>query len=155
MSSEEQVEVPTEEQEEQPQEAGEEELEEVEEEEPLNPETALTSVLRTSLYHDGLARGLNEAVKALDRREAHLCILANSCNEPAYIKLITALCKEHNIPLLKVDDGKQLGEWAGLCKYNAEGKPVKVVGASCIVIKSWGEETPARQYILDIIKGGS
>lgn len=137
--------------EEQPQE--EEELVEEEPEEPLTPETALTGVLKTSLYHDGLARGLNECVKALDRREAHLCILANSCNEPAYVKLITALCKEHNIPLLKVDDGKQLGEWAGLCKYNSEGQPVKVVGASCIVIKSWGEETPARQYILDIIKG--
>lgn len=146
-SSEENVEMPSEEVEQ----VDEEELQ-VEESEPLTPETALTSVLKTSLYHDGLARGLNESVKALDRREAHLCILANSCNEPAYIKLITALCKEHNIPLLKVDDGKQLGEWAGLCKYNAEGKPVKVVGASVIVIKSWGEETAARQYILDIIK---
>jgi len=111
------------------------------------------SVLRTSLFHDGLARGLNESVKALDRREAHLCVLANSCNEPAFVKLISALCKEHSIPLLKVEDGKQLGEWVGLCKFNADGKPVKVVGASVVVIKSWGEETPARQYIMDHIKG--
>lgn len=135
---------------EQTEEYNEEEI--VEESEPLTPETALISVLRTSLHHDGLARGLNESVKALDRREAHLCILANSCNEPAYVKLITALCKEHSIPLLKVDDGKQLGEWAGLCRYNADNQPVKVVGASCVVIKSWGVETPAYNYIMDIIK---
>jgi len=122
--------------------------------EPLDPQTALMQVLRTSLFHDGLARGLNESVKALDRREAHLCVLANSCNEPAFIKLISALCKEHSIPLLKVDDGKQLGEWVGLCKFNADGKAVKVVGASVVVIKSWGEETPARAYIMDHIKGG-
>lgn len=61
---------------------------------PLDPMTALKIVLRTSMFHDGLARGLKEAVKALDRREAHLCVLANSCDEPAYTKLISALCKE-------------------------------------------------------------
>jgi len=120
--------------------------------EPLDPQTALKAVLRTSLFHDGLARGLHESVKALDRREAHLCVLSSGCNEPAYTKLITALCSEHSIPLIKVEEGKVLGEWVGLCKFNSEGKPVKVVGCSCAVIKSWGEETEARQYILDHIK---
>ncbi len=70
--------------------------------EPLDPQSALKAVLRTSLFHDGLARGLHESVKALDRREAHLCVLSSGCNEPAYTKLITALCSEHSIPLIKV-----------------------------------------------------
>ena len=74
----------------------------VEEEAPLDPTSALQKTLRTSLYHDGLARGLHEAVKALDRTEAHLCVLANSCNEPAYKKLIEALCNEHSIPLVNL-----------------------------------------------------
>jgi small subunit ribosomal protein S12e len=120
--------------------------------EPLNPQTALKQVLRTSLFHDGLARGLHEAVKALDRREAHLCILSKSCDEPAYTKLITALCKEHNISLINVEDSNTLGEWAGLCKYNSEGKAVKVVKCSCVVIKSWGEESAARAYLTEHIK---
>jgi small subunit ribosomal protein S12e len=81
-----------------------------------------------------------------------LCILAGNCEEAAYTKLITALCKEHEIPLIKVEDRKTIGEWAGLCIRDAEGKARKVRGASCVVIKSWGEETPARQYILDHIK---
>jgi len=118
-----------------------------EEKVPLDPQSALKIVLKNSLNHDGLARGLHESVKALDRGTAHLCVLSNSCNEPAYSKLITALCKEHTVPLIKVDDSKTLGEWVGLCKYNAENKPVKVVGCSCAVIKSWGEQSEAHLFI--------
>lgn len=66
--------------------------------------------------HDGLARGLREASKALDRRQAHMCVLNEACEEEPYKKLVIALCSEHKIPLIKVPDGKQLGEWAGLCK---------------------------------------
>eukprot|EP00456_Euglypha_rotunda_P060319 TRINITY_DN504_c0_g1_i4.p1 TRINITY_DN504_c0_g1~~TRINITY_DN504_c0_g1_i4.p1 ORF type:complete len:254 (-),score=90.60 TRINITY_DN504_c0_g1_i4:20-667(-) len=117
---------------------------------PLDPLSALKEVLKRSLYHDGLARGLHEAVKALDRNTAHLCVLSGSCNEPAYTKLITALCKEHKIPIIKVEDSKTLGEWAGLCRLNNEGKPVKVVGCSCVVVKTWGEESAARTYIQEI-----
>merc|ERR1712224_764381 len=58
---------------------------------------ALKGVLKLALIHDGLARGLREASKALDR------------------------CQEHKIPLIKVPDGKQLGEWAGLCVLDREG----------------------------------
>jgi len=129
-----------------------EELKAEAEEAPLDPNTALQKVLQTALFHDGLARGLHESVKALDRTEAQLCVLSSSCNEPAYVKLITALCKEHSIDLIKVENSKLLGEWAGLCKHNQEGKPVKVVGCSCVVIKMWGEETAARQYIVDHVK---
>ena len=77
---------------------------------------ALKGVLKLALIHDGLARGLREASKALDRRQAHMCVLNEACEEDAYKKLVVALCSEHKIPLIKVPDGKQLGEWAGLCK---------------------------------------
>lgn len=78
---------------------------------------ALKGVLKLSLMHDGLARGLREASKALDRRQAHMCVLNEACEEEAYKKLVIALCSEHKIPLIKVPDGKQLGEWAGLCTF--------------------------------------
>lgn len=77
---------------------------------------ALKGVLKLALIHDGLARGLREASKALDRRQAHMCVLNEACEEEAYKKLVVALCSEHKIPLIKVPDGKQLGEWAGLCE---------------------------------------
>lgn len=44
-----------------------------------------------------------------------MCVLNEACEEEAYKKLVVALCSEHKIPLIKVPDGKQLGEWAGLC----------------------------------------
>jgi small subunit ribosomal protein S12e len=80
---------------------------------------ALKGVLKLSLIHDGLARGLREASKALDRRQAHMCVLNEACEEEAYKKLVVALCSEHKIPLIKVPDGKQLGEWAGLCTFES------------------------------------
>ena len=70
---------------------------------------ALKGVLKIALMHDGLARGLREASKALDRRQAHMCVLNEACEEEAYKKLVVALCSEHKIPLIKVPDGKELG----------------------------------------------
>lgn len=77
---------------------------------------ALKGALKLALIHDGLARGLREASKALDRRQAHMCVLNEACEEEAYKKLVKALCGEHSIPLIQVGDGKLLGEWAGLCE---------------------------------------
>merc|ERR1711872_700429 len=114
--------------------------------------TALQEVLKTALIHDGLARGLHECAKALDKRQAHLCILANNCDEPMYVKLVEALCAEHGINLLKVDDNKKLGEWSGLCKIDREGKARKVVGCSCVVVKDYGKETQALDVLNEYFK---
>merc|ERR1712141_853103 len=119
---------------------------------PMDVNTALQEVLKNALIHDGLARGLHECAKALDKRQAHLCILANNCDEPMYVKLVEALCAEHCINLIKVDDNKKLGEWAGLCKIDKEGKARKVVGCSCVVVKDYGKETQAHDVINEYFK---
>lgn len=134
---------------------------------------ALKGVLKLALIHDGLARGLREASKALDRRQAHMCVLNEGCEEEAYKKLVVALCGEHNIPLIKVPDGKMLGEWAGLCKLSSlllkgpkiswlmslsigvldrEGNARKVVNCSCVVVRDWGEESQERTILLDYFR---
>merc|ERR1712012_1004354 len=100
---------------------------------------AIQEVLKEALIHDGLARGLRETTKALDKRQAIACILAENCDEENYKKLIKALCMEHGIPLITVDDGQKLGEWAGLCKIDKEGEARKIVRCSCVVIKAWGK----------------
>ncbi|PLB46774.1 hypothetical protein P170DRAFT_477643 [Aspergillus steynii IBT 23096] len=110
---------------------------------------ALKGVLRISLIHDGLARGLREAAKTLDRRQAHMCVLNEGCEEEAYKKLVVALCSEHKIPLIKVPDGKMLGEWVGLCQLDREGNARKVVNCSCVVVKDWGEESQERSVLLN------
>lgn len=58
--------------------------------------------LQRARAHDGLAIGLHEACKALDKRAAHLCVLAEDCTEAAYTRLVEALCSEHGIDLIKV-----------------------------------------------------
>jgi small subunit ribosomal protein S12e len=113
---------------------------------------ALKEVLKTALVHDGLARGLHEAAKALDKRQAHLCVLAKNCDNKDYSKLVEALCAHHQINLMKVEDKLTLGEWAGLCKIDKEGQARKIVGCSCVVVKDYGEEGAALDMILDYFK---
>ena len=131
---------------------------------------SLQEVLKSAARNDGLARGLRgtshhpslslsahmdlrlESVKALDRREAHLCVLASNCDETNYVKLIEALCAEHNINLLRVDDNKKLGEWAGLCKLDKDGKARKVVRCSCCVVRDYGDETHALDQLKEFMK---
>ena len=74
---------------------------------------------------DGVIRGLHEVAKHIDAEKAKICFLATSCNEPAYQKLVKGLCLEKNVPLVEVQDNKLLGEWAGVCKVDADGNPKK------------------------------
>ena len=115
-------------------------------------ETALREVLKNALIGDGLSRGLHETTKALDKRQALLCILAENCDEAAYKKLVEALCQEHQIPLLTVPDNMQLGKYAGLCKLDADGNERKVVRCSSVVIRDWGKEGPAHDFLMNYIK---
>merc|ERR1711955_58718 len=94
----------------------------------MDVNTALPEVLKTALIHDGLARGIREAAKALDKRQAHLCVLANNCDEAMYVKLVEALCAEHQINLIKVE------------------------GCSCVVIKDYGKESQAKDVIEEYFK---
>ncbi|XP_023007085.1 40S ribosomal protein S12-like [Cucurbita maxima] len=115
--------------------------------EPMNIETALQLVLRKSLAHGGLVRGLHESAKAIEKHAAQLCVLGEDCNQPDYVKLVKALCAEHDVNLMTVPSAKTLGEWAGLCKIDSEGKARKVVGCSCVVVKDFGEDHEALHIV--------
>ena len=103
-------------------------------------------------FHLGLVKGLNEVCKALDRKEAVLCVLAENCDDPKYKKLITALAKANSIPVITIENRNDIGEWLGHCKYDKEGKARKVKGTSSVAIKDFGEETAALAFVLNHIK---
>merc|ERR1711937_12197 len=123
-------------------------VEEAVEEVPLDTTSALKQVLKKALCHDGLARGIRECARMLDKRRVHLCILADNCSEPQYKKLISALCTEHSINMMTVPDNTELGEWAGLCKIDAEGNARKVVSCSCVCVTDYGESSEALDFLL-------
>uniref|UniRef100_A0A8C6R479 40S ribosomal protein S12 n=1 Tax=Nannospalax galili TaxID=1026970 RepID=A0A8C6R479_NANGA len=111
----------------------------------MDVNTALQEVLRTTIIHDGLVHGIHEAAKALDKRQAHLCVLASNCEEPIYVKLVEALCAEHQINRIKVDN-KKLGEWVNLWKT------CKVVGCSYVVVKDYGKDSQAKDVMEEYFK---
>ncbi|KAG2619142.1 40S ribosomal protein S12-like [Panicum virgatum] len=120
--------------------------------EPMDLMTALQLVMKKSGAHDGLVKGLREAAKAIEKHAAQLCVLADDCDQPDYVKLVKALCAEHNVHLVTVPSAKTLGEWAGLCKIDSEGKARKVVGCSCVVVKDYGEESEGLNIVQEYVK---
>lgn len=120
----------------------------------ISVEESLRHVLRSSLHADGLSRGLRECVKAMEAKKAKLCVLAESCDEKEYVKLVEALCTEHGISFIKVPDGKQLGEWVGLCKVDKNGAAQKVVSCSCAVIRDYGNSSDSEylNVLMDYFK---
>lgn len=120
--------------------------------EPMDIMTALQLVLRKSRAHGGLSRGLHEGAKVIEKHAAQLCVLAEDCDQPDYVKLVKALCADHNVSLITVPNAKTLGEWAGLCKIDSEGKARKVVGCGCVVVKDYGEETEGLHIVQEYVK---
>ncbi|KAM2620633.1 hypothetical protein TB2_025497 [Malus domestica] len=120
--------------------------------EPMDLLTALQLVLRKSLAHGGLTRGLHEGAKVIEKHAAQLCVVAEDCDQADYVKLVKALCADHNVKLMSIPSAKTLGEWAGLCKIDSEGKARKVVGCSCVVVKDFGEESEGLHVVQEHLK---
>lgn len=121
----------------------------------ITVEQALRDVLKNAVKNDVIARGLRECVKALDRRNAVFCVLSESCNDPAYVKLITALCAENKIYLLKVAESSQLGEWVGFCKIDKNGEVRKVTPCSCVVVREFPDDSVSTRVLLDHLKAAA
>ncbi|KAI1728577.1 ribosomal protein l7Ae/L30e/S12e/Gadd45 family domain-containing protein [Ditylenchus destructor] len=119
---------------------------------PFETLVVLKRVLKSALIADGVARGLNEVARTLDKREAFFCVLAKDCDEASYEKLVRALCFQHEIPIIEMETKAELGESIGQCKYDKEGKARKVVGCSCAVVKNYGRDDDAQQQLEEYFK---
>ena len=78
--------------------------------------------------------------------------LAKDCDNAEYSRLVRALCDEGGVNLVMVDEGKQLGEWAGLCKIDQDGEPKGVVRCSAACVTEFGEDTHALSVLLNYLK---
>eukprot|EP00891_Asterochloris_glomerata_P005421 jgi/Astpho2/5421/fgenesh1_pm.00076_%23_6_t len=118
----------------------------------MDLKSALKAVLKKAQAYDGLARGLHETTRAIEKQQAQLCILADDCDQPDYKKLIEALCSEKSVPLLTVEDRETLGAMSGLCKIDADGEPRKIGKCSSVVITDYGEEGEAHTVLTQHLK---
>ncbi len=120
---------------------------------PLTLDTALEQVIQKAQVHDGLVHGLNEVVKALDRNEAELVLLASDCQEDKYKKLVSAFAEQNKTPLIEIPKRVTLGEWVGYHKRDEEGNKRKIKGVSSVVIKAYGNtDSEAYAFVQNHIK---
>ena len=116
----------------------------------------LQKILSSADINNNLIRGLRQACKAIEsnfgpdfQKRAALCVLAKDVNDDNYGKLIRALCKDRNVPLLEVDKRVDLGQWSGLCKYD-ETETARNVRPTGVVVVT---EFPADQIAaVEIVK---
>ena len=120
--------------------------------EPEDANAALKIVLRKAQEVGGLVRGLSQTARVLDKGAAHLCVLADDCEHPAYTKLISALARERNIDLICVPERANLGAWCGLIKYAKDKNVKKVIGTSAVAVTNFGERTKALDKLLESFK---
>ncbi|KAK1444229.1 ribosomal protein eL30-like protein [Babesia gibsoni] len=108
------------------------------------PEDPLQRLLNLALANGCLIRGIHQVAKAIESKKAQACVVSQGCSEAAYLSLVQALCKEHGVPLIETEhESKTIGQWSGLCKYDLEGVPRNIVGATSVAITAINEESEA------------
>jgi small subunit ribosomal protein S12e len=51
----------------------------------------------------GAAVEATDLCRAIEKDQAQMAILADDCNQPDYLKLVTSLCNEKSIPMVRSD----------------------------------------------------
>ena len=72
-----------------------------------------------------IRKGANEATKAIEKGEAKLVVYAEDVNPKEIVMHLPLLCKEKNIPCMKVSKKEDLGAAAGLAVGTAAVAVVK------------------------------
>ena len=62
------------------------------------------------------------------------------------------MCAESEVPIITVEDGKELGAMCGLAKVDEEGNIKKAVRTSCAVITDFGVESRALTILKDYLE---
>ena len=131
-------------------------VEEQVQEVPLDRETAIQKALKVALTRGTVVKGISEVLKALEAKKVKVVFLAENCDNDQYKETITALAKEHKVPVLMVDtwenlkDFCRLGLLSSTIKEIAEkkNKEAKIKPrCSSAAILDWGEETDAKKYL--------
>eukprot|EP00918_Siedleckia_nematoides_P037369 GHVU01081013.1.p1 GENE.GHVU01081013.1~~GHVU01081013.1.p1 ORF type:complete len:147 (+),score=44.08 GHVU01081013.1:330-770(+) len=115
-------------------------------------DNAVRVVLKKALANGSLVRGIHETAKALEAKKVQVCFLSSEVDDANYTKLIQALCKANQVPCLEAPERKKLGQWAGLCRVDEDGKPRKTVAASVVAVTDYGEPNEGLSFLENHLK---
>ena len=131
-------------------------VEEQVQEVPLDRETAIQKALKVALTRGTVVKGISEVLKALEAKKVKVVFLAENCDNDQYKETITALAKEHKVPVLMVDTWENLKDY---CRLGLLSSTIKEIAekknkeakikprCSSAAILDWGEETDAKKYL--------
>ena len=131
-------------------------VEEQVQEAPLDRETAIQKALKIALTRGTVVKGISEVLKALEAKKVKVVFLADNCDNDQYKSTVTAVAKEHKVPIINIDTWENLKDYCRLgllsstIKEIAEkkGKEGKIKPrCSSAAILDWGEETDAKKHL--------
>ena len=131
-------------------------VEEQVQEAPLDRETAIQKALKIALTRGTVVKGISEVLKALEAKKVKVVFLADNCDNDQYKSTVTAVAKEHKVPIINIDTWENLKDYCRLGllsstikeiaeKKNKEGK-IKPRCSSAAIL-DWGEESDAKKYL--------
>jgi large subunit ribosomal protein L7Ae len=87
---------------------------------PKETQTEALEILSEVVKSGGKVRkGTNEATKAIERKQAKLVYIAGNVNPPEIVFYLGPLCEEKKVPVIFIDDKKDLGAALGLEKISS------------------------------------
>ena len=115
----------------------------------------LQKVLASAEINNCIVRGLRQSCQAMESnfgddfsKRAALCVLAKDVDNQDYQKLVRALAKDRQVPILEVDSKVELGQWSGLCKYDQTDTARKIRACGVLVITQFPADQEASAEII-------
>lgn len=108
---------------------------------------ALIQACRAARISNNLVCGGRQSVKSILNNEARMVLIAKDC-EPRILTIATALSEKNKIPIISIEDRKELGQIVRFEKVTAGGKILNS-GCGIAVIKDFNEKTKATEFILN------
>ncbi|WUR03799.1 ribosomal protein eS12 [Vairimorpha necatrix] len=108
---------------------------------------ALTQACRAARISNNLAKGGRECVKKICANNAKFVLLAEDC-EPKIKTVATFFSQKNKIPIISIEDRKELGRILNFEKTNLAGK-VRNNGCGIALISEFNEKTKASEFILN------
>lgn len=114
---------------------------------------ALRQVCKIARANDTLRRGFREVSKSIMREKAQVVLLSKGMIANMS-QIIISLGKQHNIPIIQIENSVELGKIVGFEKVR-DNEVVKVAKCGVAVIDDFVVPSEGRYYVENVLRGGA